>query len=202
MEEFLKIAIVQTTLDQRLAWNTSSPDFPTMAKLEADRIWEEIQSTATSIHSLPDSERPHIVVIPEFGVARDKMTDVINISDKLGAIVISGLDFRRDGVNVYNEGIVAIPYNWPNNKGKSKRKHFLFGKVFASPEERQNINSHIVPEGNIKFKSAEAIYMLDLDGYGKIGLAICAEHFISARYERASFPGSFICSASDFMREA
>lgn len=182
MENFLKIALLQTTLDQHVAWNDASPDYPKMAKPEADRIWDQIQSFSTSIYSMPDSARPHIIVMPEFGAERGRQKDLIDISDKLGAIVISGLDFRREGLNVYNEGIVVIPYNWPNNKGKAKKKHFLFGKVFPSPEERLSINSHAISNSNLKFTSAKAIYILDLEEYGKIGLAICADFYDLNRF--------------------
>ena len=182
MVDVLKIAIVQTTLDSRVTWNQDDVDYPKMAKLEADRIWKEIESSATSIDSLSDSERPHILVMPEFGAARDRQNDLISLSDKLGAIVISGLDFRRDGLDVHNEALVAIPYNWPDKKGTAKKKHFLFGKVFPSPEERQAIDNHKVSTDCLKFKSAEAVYILDLEDYGKVGLAICADFYDLNRF--------------------
>ena len=182
MADFLRVAIVQSTLDFRVAWNTGDAEYPKMEKTEADRIWKEFEASATSIDSLSESERPHIIVMPEFGAERDRQNDLIDLSDKLGAIVISGLDFRRDGLDVHNEALVAIPYFWPHKKGKSKGKDFIFGKVFPSPLEQRSINGHAVPTGSLRFKSAEAIYILDLDDYGKVGLAICADFYDLNRF--------------------
>lgn len=183
MEEKIRIAIVQTTLNKDLAWQKGSRSFPEMNELEAYRVWNEVWDALQSLSILPESKRPHVILLPEFGVARKYEKNLLSFARLTGSIVISGLDFIKEDDKVKNEAIVNIPYNWPFGKGTSDRQSFHFGKRHPAWREQKYIESHSTNDGKkYSFSPAETVYILDLGGFGRVGLAICADFYDIERY--------------------
>lgn len=183
MNETLRVSIIQSTLDNNLAWDKSSLSLTEMNKSEADRIWAETSDAFRSLQSLPDNKKPHIILLPEFGASREHEYDLQSMAKQTGAIIICGLDFLADGLDVKNEALVVIPFNWPFQKGTSEFQTFYFGKRHPAWPEKQFIESKQDKHGNsYRFKPADTIYILDLIKYGRVGLAICADFYDIERY--------------------
>lgn len=93
MADILRVALIQNTLDAGLDWNPNAPHFPYMNETEAERIWIETCNALRALYVQLDSSKPHIIVLPEFGVAHKHENELKKFSDMLGSIIISGLDF-------------------------------------------------------------------------------------------------------------
>ena len=91
MEKLLNIGIMQAIVDPNLAWS----DSPQMDVYEANVIWRQIQAAFASFQGMSDTKKPDIVVIPELAVATYFESRIKSYAQKIGAIVIAGLDFKR-----------------------------------------------------------------------------------------------------------
>lgn len=177
MEEILKVAILQTSLDNKAAWSTYAINKPMVNELEAVRVWNEIIHTMDDYVNLDDTRKPDVILIPEFSIAEQFENEIKNLAEQTGSIIITGLDFKVKGKNVRNQAIVAIPYRWPHGFQKSRAKTFYFGKHFPAKEEKDFLR-----ECGKHFEPCDEIYILDAGAYGRIGLAICADFYDIERY--------------------
>ncbi len=177
MKKELKVAIVQTTLDNRVAWKIDKHLPIKMDYAEAARVWSEIIHTLDDFVNIEDSRKPDIVLLPELSVAERFELEIKKLADQTGCIIIAGLDFKTQGNNVENKALVAIPYKWPHGVGRSRTKTFYFGKHFPALEET------LFFENCCKtFKPCDQFYLLDAREYGRIGLAICADFYDIERF--------------------
>lgn len=177
MEKLLNIGIIQAIVDPNLAWS----DSPQMDVYEANVIWRQIQAAFASFQGMSDTKKPDIVVIPELAVATYFESRIKSYAQKIGAIVIAGLDFKRyDKDRVGNRAIFYVPRDWPHGKqvGKVKATSFYFGKHFASREEMEIIKH----DWNMSFVPCNEFYIVDLEKYGKLGVSICADFYDIERY--------------------
>lgn len=176
VEKILKVAVVQTIVDSSLVWN----DKPRMDLYEANAIWRQVQSAFASFQELSGTNRPDIVILPELAVAAPFESRLKKYGNKIGAIIIAGLDFvSLDEKHVANKALFYIPRNWPKEKnmGVVKSQTFYFGKHFASNEEKQGFK-----QWNVDFVPCNEFYIVDLAEYGKLGVAICADFYDIERY--------------------
>ena len=178
MEDILRVALVQNTLDAEIAWNPYAPHFPYMNETEANRIWDETCNALRALFVQPNTNKPHIVILPEFGVAHKHEKELKSFSELLGSIIISGLDFSVKDDKVFNEALVTVPFNWPHQTGNCKAIQFRFGKRYPAWKEKDLIKKN----GKYSFGSTEKIYIMDLGNFGKVGLAICADFYDIERY--------------------
>lgn len=177
MEKLLNIGIIQAIVDSNLAWS----DTPQMDVYEANAIWRQIQAAFASFQEMSDTKKPDIVVIPELAVATYFESRIKSYAQKIGAIVVAGLDFKQyDNNRVSNRAIFYVPRDWPHGKqvGKVKATSFYFGKRFASQEETKIINQ----DWNMSFVPCNEFYIVDLAGRGKLGVSICADFYDIERY--------------------
>ena len=91
MEKLLNIGIIQAIVDSNLAWS----DTPQMDVYEANAIWRQIQAAFASFQEMSDTKKPDIVVIPELAVATYFESRIKSYAQKIGAIVVAGLDFKQ-----------------------------------------------------------------------------------------------------------
>lgn len=177
MEKLLNIGIIQAIVDSNLAWS----DTPQMDVYEANAIWRQIQAAFASFQEMSDTKKPDIVVIPELAVATYFESRIKSYAQKIGAIVVAGLDFKQyDNNRVSNRAIFYVPRDWPHGKqvGKVKAIFFYFGKHFASREEMKIIKQ----DWNMFFVACNEFYIVDLAEYGKLGVSICADFYDIERY--------------------
>ena len=166
MKKELKVAIVQTTLDNRVAWKIDKHLPIKMDYAEAARVWSEIIHTLDDYVNIEDSRKPDIVLLPELSVAERFELEIKKLADQTGCIIIAGLDFKTQGNNVENKALVAIPYKWPHGVGRSRTKTFYFGKHFPALEETLFVENCCKT-----FKPCD-----------RIGLAICADFYDIERF--------------------
>ena len=148
---------------------------------EANVIWRQIQAAFASFQEMSDTKKPDIVVIPELAVATYFESRIKSYAQKIGAIVVAGLDFKQyDNNRVSNRAIFYVPRDWPHGKqvGKVKATSFYFGKHFASREEMKVIKQ----DWNMSFVPCNEFYIVDLEKYGKLGVSICADFYDIERY--------------------
>lgn len=177
MEKLLNIGIIQAIVDSNLAWS----DTPQMDVYEANAIWRQIQAAFASFQEMSDTKKPDIVVIPELAVATYFESRIKSYAQKIGALVVAGLDFKQyDNNSVSNRAIFYVPRDWPHGKqvGKVKAISFYFGKHFASREEMKIIKQ----DWNMFFVPCNEFYIVDLAEYGKLGVSICADFYDIERY--------------------
>lgn len=177
MDEILKVAILQTSLDNKAAWSTYAAYKPKMNALEGVRVWNEIIHTMDDYVNLDDTRKPDVILMPEFSVAEQYENEIKNLADQTGSIIITGLDFKVTGNEVRNKALVAIPYRWPHGFRNSRAKTFYFGKHFPATVEKNFLKA-----SGKEFKSCNEIYVLDAGDYGRIGLAICADFYDIERF--------------------
>lgn len=177
MNNFLKIAIIQPSANNIVAWNKYNPLFPRMDIFEAARIWRQIHIALSQYINIDVSSRPDIILIPELNIARQYELQIKKIANKLGTIIIGGLDYKEKNNLIRNSAIVCIPNRWPHDNGLTIGKSFLFGKKLPSRREDEYIKSK-----NGSWDPCNNFYLLDLGNYGKVGLAICADFYDIERY--------------------
>lgn len=176
MEDVLNIGIIQAVVDEDLAWH----DSPQMDVYEANAIWKQIQAAFASFQEMSKMNIPDVVVIPELAVANYFESRLRQYAQKLGAIIIAGLDFRKyENNQVENKALFYIPRGWPKDKNvEVKQSSFYFGKHFASRHELD-----IIQNGWKKtFRPCNDFYIVDLGNYGKMGVSICADFYDIERY--------------------
>ena len=178
MEEYLRIGLIQTSLDQDLAWNMKSGVPITMSQTEELRVWNEIKRGFNSLKSEPDNNRPHIIILPELTVPLSKESELQRIAGRVGSVIIAGLDFHEcDNDMVENKAVVFIPKSWPDLSSFGGVSKFYFGKTFFSAEEKEYFNA------KSKYgKPWPAMYVLEAGKFGRIGVAICSDFFDIERF--------------------
>ena len=180
MEEFLKVALIQTTLDARLAWNLYAKDSSKfeMDQSEAKRVWNEVCAACSELIHLEESRKPHIVILPELCISKEHQPLLTGLAEGMGAMIVAGLDYYKNAAGkIENNAGVFIPRNWPLGTGSSPKKCFYFGKRFFAWKELQNMKEH-----GFDVQPSEKFYLLDAGNYGKIGFSICADFYDIERY--------------------
>lgn len=175
MKDYLKVAIIQPSTDNRVAWNIFNPNFPYMDSCEAARTWKQINSGIHYVYTLTPSARPDIIVIPELCVARQYQRLLRKLSDTTKSIIIAGLDYRCVKDKIQNRAIVVVPPRWPHDTGSPHGCSFTFGKKYFSHLEGEYV-------GKDNWQPCNDFYLLDTKDYGKIGFAICADFYDIERY--------------------
>lgn len=173
MRECIKVGLIQSVLDSKLAWF----DTPKMDPLEARNIWRQIQSAFASFKRLGESEKPDLVMIPELSVSNNLKSGLIKFAQELKTMIIAGLDFYSHGRMVENRALIYIPREWPASDDSSRSVLSYFGKHFASREELNAIN-----KWSLSFNPCNEFYIIDTESFGKIGVAICADFYDIERY--------------------
>jgi predicted amidohydrolase len=178
MEEYLRIGLIQTSLDSDLAWDNYPTASVTMSQTEELRVWNEIKKGFYSLKSEPDNSRPHIIILPELTIPLSREAELQEIASKIGAVVIAGLDFQESSNNtVENKAVVFVPKSWPDTANFGGVNKLYFGKTFFAYDEKK----YFELKGKTG-KPCPAMYVLDAGVYGRIGVAICSDFFDIERF--------------------
>lgn len=177
MHESINIGLIQTSLNDKLAWDPHATAPVTMSEIEEERVWNEIKKGFNYINSESDNNRPQIIIIPELSIPLSKEIHLQNIARKMGAVVIAGLDFYEVRNKVQNKAVVIVPESWPKIPAIGRITKFYFGKTFFSYEEKDYFDK----KGKIGMPWP-LMYVLDAGDYGRIGVAICSDFFDIERF--------------------
>lgn len=177
MKKHLKIAVVQPSTDNHVAWHPQNANFPYMDASEAARTWHQIHIALSQYHCMDETSKPDVVVIPELNVAKQYEHQLKKMANDLGVIIVAGLDFKKEKKLIFNRAIIVIPNRWPHGKGNAIETTFSFGKAFPAHREKEYVEC----QGD-KWNPCNKFYILDLKQYGRVGLAICADFYDIERY--------------------
>jgi hypothetical protein len=160
----LRVGLIQTTLDAAVAWENK----PVMSSEEQTRAWTEISHTIRSMGGA--SAKPNIILLPELSLPRGRIADLKRVACRIGAVIIAGLDYKRDREQkaVRNELAVIVPRNWPRQEPSRTSNMFLVGKTYPAPKELVNLNAF-----GWKFRKEPSLYIFDAGIYGHFGVCIC-----------------------------
>ena len=178
LEKYMKVDIIQTNLDHRQAWNELRADGYLITKCEMKKCWSEIVIFFKQIMEMGQTERPQVVVLPEFSFDKEYYGQLKKLSDKSGCVVIAGRNFlkARDD-KIMNKAVVFVPYKWPNGQGNTAVSAFEFGKYFFAKIEEKFI--HKLGYTPLPY---DKMYLVNTGRYGKMGLAICADFYDIERF--------------------
>jgi hypothetical protein len=178
MEDYLKIGLIQTTLDPNIAWDERKGTSINISSDEESRTWAEIKRGIYSFRSDSVENQPQIILLPELSVPLSKEKEVASISKQIGAIIIAGLDFCELPNNeITNKAVVFVPQNWPKKSRSPKVNKFYFGKTFFS-----NLEEDFFEKRGKREYPFPYLYLLDAGNYGRIGIAICSDFFDIERF--------------------
>jgi predicted amidohydrolase len=176
LEEYLKVGIIQTIVDEELAWIKPKPTINMKEYVEGD-VWNQIKKGFRDLINV--SNRPNIIVLPELSVPLSYLNDLKNLTKALGAVVIAGLDFEVIDNKVKNKAVIIIPQGWPNADNCRTVTSLFFGKTFFSLEEKELFNKYFP---GLKEGPEFTNYLLKAGKFGDIGVAICSDFFDIERF--------------------
>ena len=114
MKYQLKVAIVQTTIDHAIAWNSLSPNAPEMSDTEGMRAWNEIMVSLSNYKNMSLSTRPEVIVLPELTLAKEYERRLVDMAAQICAIIFAGCDYKKiTDCEVINRGVLIAPRYWP-----------------------------------------------------------------------------------------
>lgn len=178
LEKYMKVDIIQTNLDHRQAWNDLRADGYIITKSEMKKCWSEIVIFFKQIMEMGLTERPQLVVLPEFSFDKDYYGQLKKLSDKSGCVVVAGRNFLkiRDD-KIMNKAVVFVPYKWPNGQGNTAVSVFEFGKYFFA-----KIEEEFIKKLGYTPLPYDKMYLVNTGRFGKMGLAICADFYDIERF--------------------
>lgn len=166
--ESFSIGVIQTTLDEKLAWGSSAE--PRICASEDNRAWHEIRRAMRALAN--HDEQPRIVLLPELALPRTRLSDFERMVCAMNSIAIVGADYRLDHTNhsAKNEGVVMVPRNFWKGRPSSYGSRVWFGKHVAAPKEAAGLGQYAPPWS---FVGDPNVYVFDAGCFGRIGISIC-----------------------------
>jgi predicted amidohydrolase len=162
-ESFLKLGIIQTTVDAGNAWANSVK----MAPVEERAVIVQIQQQLAALAQ----EEPQLVLLPELTVPVGFLPNLRAIAARMNAVIIAGMDFEiasKKAKKVRNRAAIIIPNAWGTRKPSSRATVRYVGKTYAAYRERELIKKH-----GFDFQAVPEVWVFDADNYGKFAVAVC-----------------------------
>ena len=164
-QQWLRVGIVQTTLDNEAAWAGSI----SIAPMEEERAVSELQQHLASLAL--ETPKPQVVLIPEVAVPLGFRPRLRRIAQQMNCIIIAGLDFEEvPGSNpkaAHNRAMVIVPNRWGEASSSSSLVRYV-GKTYCSYEEGQLLTKY-----GYSFRSIPEIWVFDGGPAGRFGVAVC-----------------------------
>ncbi|MBI2118593.1 MAG: hypothetical protein HYT97_03090 [Elusimicrobia bacterium] len=175
LEKYLRVGIIQTSLDDRVAWRNN----PTIAPNEETYVWKQVKTGLRSLSRGPN--KPEIILMPELSLPRGYIGDLKKLSCKIGSIIIAGIDYKKDYARkvVMNQAVVFIPQKWPKKVCSRGAREFYFGKTYGSPGEIKKLEQG---KNKWKFEGDSRLWLFDTETYGRFAVCICYDFMDVERY--------------------
>ena len=124
-QPYLNVAIVQSTIDGTIAWNSNATYAPEMSPSESKRAWNEIMVAISQYNNLVETARPEVIILPELTLAHQYERKIADLAKQVGAIIIGGCDFKyvESTDEVVNQGLISVPRYWPHGSTQNCRGH-------------------------------------------------------------------------------
>jgi predicted amidohydrolase len=166
MEDVVRVAVVQTTVDASLAWKSGL----NMTLIEEERAIREIQQhMAALLHD--DNRKPDIVIFPEVSVPLGFLWRLRKMAIEMNAIVIAGMDYQRlpkSSKRVVNRAAVIVPNGWGRLKKSSHSTLRFVGKTYGATNEKKELK-----KAGYEFRQYPEVWVFDAGRYGKFAITIC-----------------------------
>jgi hypothetical protein len=176
LAEFLRIGIIQTTLDKDIAWMHNG-DLQSQINTDSESmVLEEIRRGFKDFYA-QGTAAPRIVLIPEYSIPHSGIKRVERFAKAIDAVVIGGCDLFSDGGYACNKGVVFIPNLWPRAEPAYFCTQKYFGKRFFAKTEIDWFR-----ELRLKPVNDDVTYIINAGSYGNIGIAICADFYDIDRF--------------------
>jgi hypothetical protein len=173
VNEKLHVGIVQTLLDYEKAWGNKGStwrDSVKISKGEEQIAMRQIRGFMSALKN--QSVRPDIVLLPELSVPIGFENQLRRIADKLGIIIIAGMDYVIDDSSVdpcvSNEAIIIVPAVLNGRRLAKQTELRRVGKTYPAKEELKKLE-----EVGVGFKSNPTIWLFEDALLGSFGVAVC-----------------------------
>lgn len=171
LNEYLRVGIVQTSLDYNSAWQSGVDwqDTLQISFLEEARAKKEIRYQLASLRSL---EQPaDIVLLPELAVPRGYENRLVKAAEKLESIIIAGMDYKVESncpAKVSNEAIIIVPKVLNGIRVSASTSVRRIGKTYAAPGEAIKLKNL-----GVEFEPDPTVWLFKSDIFGDFGVAVC-----------------------------
>lgn len=165
LDEFLRLGIIQTTVDVDAAWSKSLR----MSVTEEERAVAEMQQHLASLYL--ETPRAQIVLLPELSVPLGFVPRLRQIAAQMNAVLIAGLDFEiapNDKAKVVNRAAVIIPDGWARREHSSRTTIRYVGKTYPAYRELKHIRDH-----SLEFLPTPEVWVFEGQKLGRFAVAIC-----------------------------
>ena len=167
----LRIGIVQTSLNHKTAWKSSSnwEDAIRISSFEEKHALKEIRHYLASLHAL--GKKPDIVLLPELSVPLGYEYALTRSAEAIESIIIAGLDYKVENKKpqeVSNEAIIIVPRKIRDKKISRRTEIRRIGKTDPAPAEQRKLD-----DLNVRFNSHPPVWLFDSPDFGNFGVAIC-----------------------------
>ena len=168
-EEWLRVGIVQTTVDDVAAWFNS--ENVTMSKVEEERVVAEMQQHLVSLAQ--EVPKPHIVLLPEVTVPLGFKQRLRRIAEQMDCIIIAGLDFDllsgSSPSAAQNRAAVIIPNRWGSGHSSKSTIRYV-GKTYPAYREEEHLKRH-----GLAFYRIPEIWVFEANTFGRFAVVICVD---------------------------
>jgi predicted amidohydrolase len=165
LAEFLRVGLVQTTVDNTSAWANSLH----MSRMEEERAIAEIQLHLFSLGR--QSPKPELVVFPELAVPLGFLPRLRKAAASLNTVLVAGMDFQlappANGQAV-NRAAVIVPDGWGKSTRSSRTSLRYVGKTYPAYKEREHLK-----QLGYDFRCIPEVWVFDAGRFGRFAVAVC-----------------------------
>ena len=175
MNNFLNVAIIQTSLNAQAAWVDNGLSWENCVKMslvEERQAKRDIRHFISAIKS--SSKAVDIILLPELCVPLNHQRALIKAAESLEAIVIAGLDYTIVNGSipaVSNEAVIIVPKKLNGKKISSRTSSRKIGKTYAAPGEKRKLLG--ISSSPVEFVPNPIIWLFKSNDFGNFGVAIC-----------------------------
>lgn len=179
LNDYLKVALVQTSLDYQAAWvDDSSGNWEStvqISEVEERQAKKEIRHFLSSIRGTSSQNQPDIILFPELSIPTGFERHLKRSAEKLESIIIAGSDYRIvacvEDPTVANEALVIVPRRIRGDKIGSTTQVRRIGKSYPSNEEKDWLKT-VSPSG-VAFRIDPLVWLFEGSNLGNFAVAIC-----------------------------
>jgi predicted amidohydrolase len=174
IHDYLRVAVVQTSLDPSAAWvDSASGDWRSsvrMSDVEEELAIREVRHYLSGLRS--SSSELDVVVFPELSIPVGFERRLKRAAEDLEAIIIAGFDYQivqgDPNPKVCNDALVVVPRVINGHKLLKATSCKRVGKTYPAPAEERKLKDVAV-----EFDRQPTIWTFDSPNFGTFGVAVC-----------------------------
>lgn len=177
VNERIYVGVIQTSLHAEAAWvDDKSGNWQScvrMSAIEERRAKKEIRHFLASLRGL--DHLPDIILLPELSVPLGFEPKLRKAAEKLGSIIIAGLDYRIETSEpvptVSNEALVIVPRRLNGRQIARHTQVRRVGKTYPAPAEKVKLEG--ITGASVAFLAHPTVWIFESPDLGKFAVAIC-----------------------------